>query len=50
MNAITSHPKLVTFGIGLGITFLIGTAIVMVDHQSFALADNVQQNQIGFVP
>jgi hypothetical protein len=27
MNIITAHPKLVTFGIGLGITFVIGTAI-----------------------
>jgi hypothetical protein len=32
MNAITAHPKLVTFGIGLAITFVIGTAIGMVDH------------------
>jgi hypothetical protein len=39
MNAISSHPRLVTFGIGLGITFVIGTAIGMVEHnQAFALA------------
>jgi hypothetical protein len=38
VNIITAHPKLVTFGIGLAITFVIGTAIGMVDHnQAFAL-------------
>jgi uncharacterized membrane protein len=37
MNMITAHPKLVTFGIGLAITFVIGTAIGMVEHnQAFA--------------
>jgi hypothetical protein len=37
MNIITAHPKLVTFGFGLAITFVIGTAIGMVDHnQAFA--------------
>jgi hypothetical protein len=33
MDIVTAHPKLVTFGIGLAITFVIGTAIEMVDHQ-----------------
>ena len=33
MNAISAHPKLVTFGIGLAITMAIGTAIGMVDVQ-----------------
>ena len=35
MNIITAQPKLVTFGIGLAITFVVGTAIGMVDvsHQ-----------------
>ncbi len=32
VNIIASHPKIVTFGIGLAITFVIGTAIGMVDH------------------
>jgi hypothetical protein len=32
MNIITAHPKLVTFGIGLSVTFVIGTAIGMFDH------------------
>jgi hypothetical protein len=34
MNIVIGHPKLVTFGIGLAITFVVGTAIGMVDHQS----------------
>jgi hypothetical protein len=37
VNIVTAHPKLVTFGIGLAITFVIGAAIGMVDHnQAFA--------------
>jgi hypothetical protein len=37
MNMSIKHPKLVTFGIGLAITFVIGTAIGMVDNnQAFA--------------
>lgn len=30
---IAAHPKLVTFGIGLAITSVIGIAIGMLDHQ-----------------
>jgi hypothetical protein len=38
MNIVTAHPKLVTLGIALGITFVIGTALGMLDHnQAFAL-------------
>jgi hypothetical protein len=38
LNAITAHPRLVTLGIGLGITFAIGTAIGMLDiNQAFAI-------------
>jgi uncharacterized membrane protein len=33
MNFLTAHPILVTFGIGFAITFVIGTAIGMVDNQ-----------------
>ena len=41
MNMVTSHPKLVTFGIGLAITFVIGTAIGMIEHnQAFAFLNN----------
>ena len=37
IDAITAHPKLVTLGIGLAITFVVGTAIGMLDHnQVFA--------------
>ena len=35
MNVVAFHPKLVTFGIGLGITFVIGIAIGMTDHEDF---------------
>jgi hypothetical protein len=44
MNIITAHPKLVTFGIGLAITFVIGTAIGMVDHEAFARQSISQHN------
>jgi len=41
MNIVTAHPKLVTFGIGLAITFAIGTAIGMMDYnQAFANTNN----------
>jgi hypothetical protein len=30
---IATYPKLVTFGIGIAITFVMGTAVGMVDHQ-----------------
>jgi|tagenome__1003787_1003787.scaffolds.fasta_scaffold20548252_2 hypothetical protein len=36
MNIVTSHPKLVTLGIGLAITFTIGTVIGMLDHNQIA--------------
>jgi hypothetical protein len=38
LNAISTHPKLVTFGIGLAITMAIGTAIGMLDHSQIAFA------------
>jgi hypothetical protein len=41
MNLLTAHPKLVTFGIGLAITFVIGTAIGMVDHQQVLAVRNI---------
>ena len=42
MKKLIEHPKLVTFGIGLAITFVIGTAIGMVDHQQvFAAGSTV---------
>jgi hypothetical protein len=33
MNIMTAHLKLVTFGIGLGITFVIGTTIGLIETQ-----------------
>jgi hypothetical protein len=32
IETIATHPKLVTFGIGFAITFAIGTAMGMFDH------------------
>jgi hypothetical protein len=45
INAITTHPKLVTFGIGLAITFAIGTAIGTLDHGQMAFAEG--NNALG---
>lgn len=38
LNALTAHPKLVTFGIGLTITFAVGLATGLIEgpHQAFA--------------
>lgn len=37
MNLLTVNPKLVTFGIGLAITFVVGAAIEMAStEQAFA--------------
>jgi hypothetical protein len=44
LNAISAHPKLVTFGIAFGITFVIGTVIGMVDHEAFARQSISQSN------
>ncbi len=33
INTITVHPRLVTFGIGLAITFVVGTAIGMISPE-----------------
>ena len=38
MNILIARPKLVTLGIGLAITFVVGTAIGMVDHQQLSAA------------
>ncbi len=38
MNIMIGHPKLVTFGIGLAITFVVGTVIGMLDHGQMAFA------------
>jgi hypothetical protein len=44
MNMITAHPKIVTLGIGLGIIFVIGTAIGMVYHNQQVFAISQQNN------
>lgn len=38
LNALTAHPKIAIFGIGLAVTFVIGTAVWMVEgpQQAFA--------------
>jgi hypothetical protein len=39
LNAISAHPKLVTFGIGLAITMAVGAAIGMFEvQQAHAIA------------
>ena len=37
MNLVTAQPKLVIFSIGLAITFVIGTAIGMVEDKKHML-------------
>ncbi len=44
MNMVIRHPKLVTFGIGLAITFTIGIAIGMLDHGQLAFAGSSQSS------
>jgi len=41
LSTITTHPKLVTLGIGLAITFVVGTAIGMLDHNQVVVADRI---------
>ena len=38
MNIVIGHPKIVMFGIGLGITFAIGLAIGITDNGQSASA------------
>ncbi len=38
MNVLVAHPKLVTFGIGMAITFVVGTVIGMFDTHFSILA------------
>ena len=44
LSAISAHPKFVAFGIGLAITFAIGTAIGMLDHSHMALGVSQAQS------
>ena len=46
MTLVVAHSKLVTFGIGLEVTFVIGTALGIVDHnQAFALGISQHNHQ-----
>ena len=50
MNVVTAHPKLVTFGIGLAVTFVVGAILGAVSpEQVFAKGNhfNNQQYQSG---
>jgi hypothetical protein len=44
LNTVTAHPKLVTLGIGLAVTFAIGTAIGMVELHNLAYANGGNGN------
>jgi hypothetical protein len=54
LNAISAHPKLAAFGIGLAITMAVGAAIGMLDHNHMAFAYiksfNNQQYQSSCCP
>ena len=45
LSTITAHPKLITFGIGLAITFAVGTAIEMLDHQQVSVVTVLNQQK-----
>lgn len=40
LNAVSAHPKLATFAIGLAVTMAVGAAIGMADHSHMAYATN----------
>jgi hypothetical protein len=44
LNAISAHPKLAAFGIGLAITMAVGAAIGMLDHSHMAFASYNTKN------
>ncbi|HJT83421.1 MAG TPA: hypothetical protein VJ697_02970 [Nitrososphaeraceae archaeon] len=45
VNTIASHPRLVTFGIGLAVTFVIGTIIGMINDPTHTASAFSHQNQ-----
>ena len=48
MNIVIAHPKLVTFGIGLGITFVVGIAVGMMGiPQAYAGTAHSMSSDIG---
>jgi hypothetical protein len=36
MNMVIAHPRLATLGIGLAITFVVGTEIGIIGHQQMS--------------
>ena len=51
LNAISAHPKLAAFAIGLAITMAVRAAIGMLDHSHLAFANHYhQQFQSNFNP
>jgi hypothetical protein len=52
LNAITAHPKVVTFAIGFAVTFTIGTVLGMLEQghlswDTFAQQTISQKNRQG---
>jgi hypothetical protein len=47
MIIVVGNPKLVTLGIGLAVTFVVGTAIGMVDHNQMAAFAHTNTNNGG---
>ena len=45
--ALTTHPRLLTFGIGLAVTFTIGALIGTLDSSHSAYAANNGNNACG---
>jgi hypothetical protein len=47
LNAISTHPKLVTIGVGLAITMAVGSAIGMLDssHSAYGLSQSTDQSE-----
>jgi hypothetical protein len=50
LNAISAHPKLAAFGIGLAITMAVGAAIGMTDNHHLAFAAKGGVNPGGSPP
>jgi hypothetical protein len=47
INMVRAHSKLVTFGIGFVITFVVGAAMGMVDHSQVIAATATNTNNGG---
>jgi hypothetical protein len=49
MDIMAIYPKLVTLGIGLAITFVLGTAVGIVDHHYLIFA-KIEDQQTLIIP